>query len=145
MHPEWEAMGRRVSAADRMAVSGYYSEMPLDSPAADTAPAIPPIYVKGDPSRGLLPCADCHGPKGEGLGPANPALAGQPAVYLAAQLRAWRRGERRNDPGNVMTGISLRLIPSEIDRVAAYAASLPGGRQHQIGRASGRERGCQDG
>src|SRR3546814_2076181 len=88
--------------------------------------AIPPIYVKGDPSRGLLPCADCHGPKGEGLGPANPALAGQPAVYLAAQLRAWRRGERRNDPGNVMTGISLRLIPSEIVRVAAYAASLPG-------------------
>src|SRR3546814_7989601 len=74
-----------------------------------------PIY----PARGLLPCADCHGPKGEGLGPANPALAGQPAVYLAAQLRAWRRGERRNDPGNVMTGLSLRLIPSEIERVAA--------------------------
>src|SRR3546814_5005720 len=41
---------------------------------------------------------------------------------------------RRNDPGNVMTGISLRLIPSEIDRVAAYAASLPGGRQHPVFR-----------
>src|SRR3546814_6203248 len=108
LHPEMEAIARRLSAADRMAVSGYYSEMPLDAPAADTAHAIPPIYVKGDPSRGLLPCADCHGPKGEGLGPANPALAGQPAVYLAAQLRAWRRGERRNDPGNVMTGISDR-------------------------------------
>src|SRR3546814_19675348 len=33
-----------------------------------------------------------------------------------------------------MTGISLRLIPSEIDRVAAYAASLPGGRQHPVFR-----------
>src|SRR3546814_1221248 len=92
-----------------MRISDWSSDVcSSDLPAADTAHAIPPIYVKGDPSRGLLPCADCHGPKGEGLGPANPALAGQPAVYLAAQLRAWRRGERRNDPGNVMTGISDR-------------------------------------
>src|SRR3546814_20125588 len=103
--------------------------------AADTAHAIPPIYVKGDPSRGLLPCADCHGPKGEGLGPANPALAGQPAVYLSAQLRAWRRGERRNAPGNVMPGNRLRLSPSDIERVAAYAARLHGARQQAGERA----------
>src|SRR3546814_1970491 len=55
LHPEMEAIARRLSAADRMAVSGYYSEMPLDAPAAATAHAIPPIYVKGDPSRGHLP------------------------------------------------------------------------------------------
>src|SRR3546814_3920280 len=81
-----EAIARRLSAADRMAVSGYYSEMPLDAPAADTAHAIPPIYVKGDPSRGLLPCADCHGPKGEGLGPANPEI-GRAHVYLQSLMR----------------------------------------------------------
>src|SRR3546814_6924021 len=30
LHPEMEAIARRLSAADRMAVSGYYSEMPLE-------------------------------------------------------------------------------------------------------------------
>src|SRR3546814_7800145 len=82
-----EALARRLSAADRMAVSGYYSEMPLDAPAADTAHAIPPIYVKGDPSRGLLPCADCHGPKGEGLGPANPARSEEHTSELQSLMR----------------------------------------------------------
>src|SRR3546814_9994969 len=88
LHPEMEAISRRLSAADRMAVSAYYSEMPFDVAPHETARAVLPIYVKGDPSRRLLPCADCHGPEGEGVGPANPALAGQPAAYLAAQLRA---------------------------------------------------------
>src|SRR3546814_16859359 len=97
LHPEMEAIARRLSAADRMAVSGYYSEMPLDAPAADTEHAIPPIYVKGDPSRGLLPCAACPGPKGEGLGPAHQALAGTPAGHLAGHARAGRRGGGGHD------------------------------------------------
>src|SRR3546814_1471252 len=106
--------------------------MTFDVAPHETARAVLPIYVKGDPSRRLLPCADCHGPEGEGVGPANPALAGQPAAYLAAQLRAWRRGERRNDPGNVMTVFRLRLTAREIDPVAAHAASMSIEQTHEL-------------
>src|SRR3546814_21174566 len=77
LHPEMEAISRRLSAADRMAVSAYYSEMPFDVAPHETARSVLPIYVKGDPSRRLLPCADCHGPEGEGVGPANPAQIGR--------------------------------------------------------------------
>src|SRR3546814_2707007 len=97
------------------------------------------LYVDGDAERGLVACAACHGFAGEGIGPANPPLGGQPAAYLAEQLEAWRRSERRNDPGNVMLRISRRLNPREVAALAAYAASLPGGLPRQESRAASPE------
>src|SRR3546814_1717344 len=83
--------------------------------------------------------SDLHGFAGEGIGPANPPRGGQPAAYLAEQLEAWRRSERRNDPGNVMLRISRRLNPREVAALAAYAASLPGGLPRQESRAASPE------
>ncbi|MFN5156880.1 MAG: c-type cytochrome [Betaproteobacteria bacterium] len=40
-------------------------------------------------------CMVCHGPVGLSSAPDAPHLAGQPALYLAAQLRAYRSGARR--------------------------------------------------
>jgi len=97
-----------------------------------TAPAQPhPLWVSGDPARGLQPCGLCHGMNGEGGGPANPPLAGQPAAYLAEQLHAWAISARRSDPLNVMQQISVRLTPTERAALAVYAASLPGGPLHR--------------
>ncbi|RHW16554.1 hypothetical protein D1610_15185 [Sphingomonas gilva] len=126
-HPEMESIARQFSQADRQAVSFHYAAMPFD-PGVRGEPVSPPpaLYTAGDPARGLQPCAACHGLAGEGGGPANPPLAGQPAAYLAEQLAKWRRSERRNDPGNVMLGISRRLSQQEVAALAAYAATLPG-------------------
>src|SRR5690606_23439060 len=85
------------------------------------------LYHAGDATRGLASCASCHGERGEGLGPANPALAGQPPGYLAAQLDRWRHGARRSDPGDVMLRVSQLLAPEESAALAAYAAALPAG------------------
>ncbi len=62
----------------------------------------------------LNSCAVCHGAAGEGVGAGNPPLGGQPAGYIADQLRQWQLSQRRNDPGNLMLAISRQLTPAEV-------------------------------
>lgn len=112
---------------DRRAVANYYAALP--APAAVVAVArgggeAERLYQRGDPARGLPACAACHGAAGEGIGPANPPLAGQPAAYLAEQMKRWRSSERRNDPQNVMLAISRRLTPAEAEEISRYASGL---------------------
>ncbi len=99
-------------------------------------PSATTLYHRGDPARGLAACASCHGARGEGIGPANPPLGGQPAAYLAEQLDQWREGARRNDPENVMLKISRALSRSESAALAAYASSLPAGPPRPESRAA---------
>jgi cytochrome c553 len=129
-HPEMSAIARHLEPRSRMMVAHYYAAMPLPPAETEAKPA-PTLYVEGDPARDLPACATCHGLRGEGVGRANPALARQPAAYLAAQLYAWRQSERRNDPGNVMLDISRHLTPAEIATLADYAGGLPGLSPHR--------------
>lgn len=124
-HKEMQAIAVRLDERDRQAVAAYYAGLPF-TPVEP--PAVPPneLYTAGDAARGLAACSSCHGRDGEGIGPANPPLGGQPAAYLAEQLRKWQRSERRNDPDNLMLAISRRLTTAEISSVAAHAAALPG-------------------
>ena len=124
-HPEMEFIARQLEPDERRAVAAYYAAMPPRG-SAEARPRHPsPLYALGDPDRGLPACAACHGRRGQGVGRGNPALAGQPAAYLEAQLHAWRLGKRRNDPGNLMLVISRRLTPDEIRSVSAHAAAFP--------------------
>ena len=132
-HPEMELIARKLGSAQWDAVSAYYAALPF-GPATAAAPAPVPVdaaaaalYRQGDPARGLAACATCHGDRGQGVGPANPPLAGQPAAYLAHQMAQWRASARRNDPEGVMRRISRALSPDESAALAAYAAGLPGG------------------
>lgn len=138
-HPEMEAIARKLTASQQDAVSAYYAGLPFAPVQTDppdggggsgqrtsmTRAAF--LYHRGDPARGLAACASCHGARGEGFGPANPPLGGQPAAYVAEQLDQWRRSARRNDPENVMLRISRALSRSESAALAAYASGLPGG------------------
>lgn len=66
-------------------------------------------------------CAVCHGPLGMGVTPDAPHLAGQPAGYLAAQLRAFRSGARKHEVMNVM---ARPLSDADIANLAAWFASI---------------------
>lgn len=136
-HARMEWIARRLHANERLAVSAYYHAMDF-RPAQQQAMDAPALYVAGDPARGIPACAACHGLDGEGVGLGNPPLGGQPAPYLAAQLRAWRESKRRSDPGNVMLEISQRLTPAEAGALAAYAARLPSGPPSPESRAASR-------
>lgn len=78
--------------------------------------------------RHLPACVQCHGPAGRGAGATFPPLAGQGAVYISAQLKAWQQGERKGDPLQLMKVVADKLTAAEIDAVAAwYGASAAGG------------------
>jgi cytochrome c553 len=66
-------------------------------------------------------CATCHGPMGIAAMPNTPNLAGQPEVYLAEQLKAYRSGKRVNE---MMSLIAKPLTDGEIDDLAAWYGSL---------------------
>lgn len=66
-------------------------------------------------------CAVCHGTVGVSTMPDAPNLAGQPSIYLAAQLRAYRSGERKHE---VMAVIAKPLSNDEIAQLAAWYSSI---------------------
>ena len=66
-------------------------------------------------------CVVCHGPIGLSSQPDAPNLAGQPAIYLDVQLRAFRSGERRQE---VMTLMAKSLTDADIANLAAWYASI---------------------
>ena len=66
-------------------------------------------------------CAVCHGPAGISTTPDAPNIAGQPAIYLAAQLRAYRSGTRKHE---VMAVMAKPLSEDDIQNLAAWYASI---------------------
>ena len=66
-------------------------------------------------------CAVCHGPLGISTAPDAPNLAGQPAIYLAAQLRAYRSGARKHE---VMGVMAKPLTDDDITQLAAWFAAV---------------------
>ncbi len=66
-------------------------------------------------------CAVCHGPLGVSVTPDAPNLAGQPALYLSAQLRAYRSGARKHE---VMAVLAKPLSDEEITQLAAWFAAV---------------------
>lgn len=120
-------IAKRLTAADRRAVSAYYAALPAPTVAEPALPA-PPIYMAN--------CAACHGENGEGVGPANPALAGQSAAYVAEQLWRFRRTDRRNDPRGVMTASAAALTPVEIEAIATWLSTRSSARPPRSDAAS---------
>jgi cytochrome c553 len=82
------------------------------------------IYRGGIMARGVAACASCHAPNGAGIPAQFPRLAGQHAEYTAAQLKAFRSGQRANDAAAMMRMISAKLSDQDIAAVSEYIAGL---------------------
>lgn len=124
--PVMTPIAKALDDRARRAVVAHYAELPAPS-GGETAFA-PGLWRQGDPTRGLQPCAACHGDQGQGVGN-QPALAGQPEVYTREQMERWRLGKRRNDPRGAMGDIARKLTPAEIDVLATWLrrqSSSPG-------------------
>ena len=102
----------KLDQRQRRAVATFYAQM-APPVVAGPASSAPPVWLRGDPSRGVQACAACHGPTGLGVGSGNPALTGQPAAYTIEQIRRWKKAERRNDPRGVMTMAVAGLTDAE--------------------------------
>ena len=83
------------------------------------------LFRGGDPASGTAACAGCHGPTGAGNPAAKfPALSSQHAQYIEAQLKAFRSGERTNDAGKMMEGVTAKMSDAQIAAVASYIDGL---------------------
>lgn len=127
-----QVTAKALDADERHALALYYSTLPLPpalakpatpQPAADSVGAV--LATRGDWERGVPGCMQCHGPGGVGVGANFPPLAGQPAAYIKAQLKAWQRGSRHNDPLQLMQHVAAALSAKDIDAVANWFAAQP--------------------
>ena len=66
-------------------------------------------------------CTVCHGPLGLSVTPDAPHIAAQPALYLSAQLRAYRSGARQHE---VMSLMAKPLSDDDIAALAAWFSSI---------------------
>lgn len=66
-------------------------------------------------------CQACHGLDGLSRQPDAPNIAGQNALYMRAQLRAYRSGKRHHP---VMTVVAKGLSDADIDDLTAHYASI---------------------
>ena len=66
-------------------------------------------------------CLGCHGTNGNSKNPQYPSLAGQRALYIEAQLKAFQSGQRTNP---IMQGMAASLTKQDIKNLSAYFASL---------------------
>lgn len=84
------------------------------------------IYRAGIADRGVPACAACHGPTGAGNpAAAYPHVGGQHADYSAAQLNAYRKGERKAGAnGQIMAEVAAKLTDAEIAALASYLNGL---------------------
>lgn len=81
--------------------------------------------VAGDAAAGeskVAVCIACHGPGGNALVPAFPALAAQHPGYLYQSLAGFRR---RADPASPMTAQLKDLGDGDLRDIAAYFAAQP--------------------
>ncbi len=120
-----------LSDSEREALATYYAGLPTAGTAGGEAPDAKLVAQgkhlaqKGDWHKAMPGCGQCHGPSGQGVGANFPPLAGQPAIYLSAQLSAWKNKTRKNDPLGLMAGVAGKLTDGEVGAVSAYYASLP--------------------
>jgi cytochrome c553 len=81
-------------------------------------------------------CSTCHGPRGASISPMFPNLAGQQAVYLETQLKAFRDRSRADPHAQAfMWGMAAQLTDPAITEIAAYYAA----QRPAAGKPAGRE------
>lgn len=122
-------MGGMVAALtdqDMKNVAAWYASQTQmgEQTKAQAIEAAQKLYRAGDAARGLPACAACHGPAGAGIPAQYPRIGGQFAEYTEAQLKAFRSGERANDPNRMMRAVAAKMSDVEIKAVSDYVAGL---------------------
>ncbi len=123
---------KQMSDVERKAVSMYFSN--LSKPKGVFIEQKTPITTKdtgawlatrGQWENDIPACVQCHGPGGTGVGNAFPPLAGQSSAYIAAQLHAFKSGERPGGPLELMAVIANKMSDSDIKAVSDHFGAVP--------------------
>jgi len=91
-------------------------------------PDMPPIVARGREEAGIMACALCHYPNGQGK-PENASVVGLEPGYFVQQLEDMREGLRRSANAdksntNLMIAFATSMTDAEIEAAASYYASM---------------------
>lgn len=118
-----EQAATSVTAEDLAALAEHFAAMTPEggpAPAGDAAEVGAALAQAG--TRDVPACSACHGPGATQARPEFPALAGQDAAFLEAQLRLWR--DRMRGGSRLMRMAARDLTDADIAALAAYYAAL---------------------
>ncbi len=111
-------------------IAQYFSALevpyPAPLPAAANAAALQKgeqLVLRGDASRQVPACVQCHGQAMTGVSPNIPGLLGLPRDYLNAQLGAWKAGQRRAHAPDCMKNVVDKLSLEDINAAASWLAA----------------------
>jgi len=127
VNPIMAGMVANLSQDDMRILAAYFaSQTPrqLGAKDKDTVERGRKLYRGGDASNAMAACAGCHSPDGAGIPAQFPRLANQHPDYVIAQLKAFRAGERANDPNQMMRSTAAKLSDKDIAALAEYVAGL---------------------
>jgi cytochrome c553 len=120
-------MAAPLSDQDMQDIAAFYATQSMSAKQADPDKVRlgQAIYRGGNMEEQAAACIACHGPSGSGNPPAGyPAISGQHAAYVVAQLKAYKAGTRRSDASQMMRNVASELSDDEIDAVASYVQGL---------------------
>ncbi len=126
-NPIMQPQASSLSDQDIEDLAAYFSSQKVTIGETDPklADAGKSLYQGGDAAAKVPACIACHGPTGKGMPAAKyPALSGQHAEYVVAQLQAFANGSRANDPNHVMRDVASRLTEDQMRAVASYVQGL---------------------
>ena len=125
--PVMSAMVAALSQDDAKKLGEYYAQQKMTGSQVAADEKLlemgKVLYHGGNIANEVPACAGCHGPKGTGIPPRYPAVAGQHAEYTMNQLGLFNTGDRGNDNG-VMQKVVSRMNPQEKRAVAEYISTL---------------------
>lgn len=108
-------------------LAAYYAAQTstLGAVGDDAVETAETLYRAGKRDAGMPACIACHGPQGNGVpGAGYPKISGQHPEYTAAQLKAYRQGERGGGKAEMMETIAAELTDAEIEALAEYLSGL---------------------
>jgi cytochrome c553 len=133
INPLMQGIAKAMSLSQMKAVAAYLASLPV--PQVSKVQASPALLALGEQIvyhgirkgyKTWVPrCTACHTEDLGGIGAVFPAIADQHASYIVAQLEAWQKGLRHNDPEGLMRAVAVQLTPKEVQAVADYLNNLP--------------------
>lgn len=134
INPVMQPIAKGLSEAETKSLAAYFASLPsVPNPKMESANLTKNAQSKFDLGKlvaerglwekGIPACFACHGPAGRGVGANFPGISNQGKTYLIQQLQAWQKGNRKNDPNQLMLTVAKKLTAKEIEAVSEYLSS----------------------
>jgi len=123
-HEIMNAMAAAMNDDELADISAYFANQAKMKGSGSTPNEIGKnIYLKGNISKMVMACVNCHGVGGKGLSPDTPmfpVIGGQHKAYLLKQLIDFREDDRANSPNAIMNRIVRSLSDADLEALAEY-------------------------